>query len=585
MVLPRGTQLVHSMPHTRPPLSRCFVQPQITARSVQAIISALLALAMVVILCGCGGSGNSTPALVAPTVDIFWAQRSKSFSGPSSALSLTITVGDVPNLVSPATLTVNRNASTSAYSQTYAIPTTLRPGPVQVTALFYSAQNGQGTLVGTATSAAILTPQGALTNSDGTFLGGIQTVGTVANVAVDSGQSVNFGSSKQLSFTARDSSNNVLALSPGSATWMTSGGHTTSTNDGIATGLFVGTDTAQVTVDNIQSPVASIAVTLAATSNFLLVNQTVSALVYNQADGKLYGAVPSTAASNPNSVVSIDPMTGAIINIVQVGSNPSTLALSDDGSMLYVGLSGASSIQPISLPTMATQPAIDLGSDSGGPFSAACIAVVPGSARTIVVSLTYTTGNPSQTIEVIDNGVVRPNTLNTFAPGKNILTFKPSSSTVVVSSTFGGLVCSVDANGIQQTGSFPGLQSGVPISDVGGKIFTQYGQVFDDTSGALLGTLPTNSGSSWSWRATSSGNGQAYLLGSPYVQQMLYRVVSTSTYSQIGTAALPVTQISSLDAVAAIGASRLAIAMTDYQSQGVLVIVKDTSVGLTITSP
>ena len=65
-------------------------------------------------------------------------------------------------------------------------------------------------------------------------------------------------------------------------------------------------------------------------------------ILYNPYDRLLYASVNSAATQvTGNSIVTIDPTTGTIGQPVQVGSQPTYMALSDDGQALYTVLSGS----------------------------------------------------------------------------------------------------------------------------------------------------------------------------------------------------------------------------------------------------
>jgi sugar lactone lactonase YvrE len=73
-------------------------------------------------------------------------------------------------------------------------------------------------------------------------------------------------------------------------------------------------------------------------------------IAYNATDGLLYASVPTSAGSVAgNSVVGLDPATGNVIRQIWVGSNPDTLALSTDGTQLFVGLDGAGAVAQVDL--------------------------------------------------------------------------------------------------------------------------------------------------------------------------------------------------------------------------------------------
>src|SRR5262245_52460315 len=77
-------------------------------------------------------------------------------------------------------------------------------------------------------------------------------------------------------------------------------------------------------------------------------------IVYEPASGLLYASVPSTSG-HPlgNRIVAIDPAAATIVRSVVVGSEPRPLALSADGTVLWVGLDGARAIRRVELPALS----------------------------------------------------------------------------------------------------------------------------------------------------------------------------------------------------------------------------------------
>lgn len=76
-----------------------------------------------------------------------------------------------------------------------------------------------------------------------------------------------------------------------------------------------------------------------------------SALVSVPSTGMLYAAVPSSATSNPNTVIPINAATGAQGTPIPVGNNPKFLAASSDGSYLFVANATDETVQRINLTT------------------------------------------------------------------------------------------------------------------------------------------------------------------------------------------------------------------------------------------
>jgi 6-phosphogluconolactonase (cycloisomerase 2 family) len=105
-------------------------------------------------------------------------------------------------------------------------------------------------------------------------------------------------------------------------------------------------------------------------------------------DRLLYASVNSAATQvTGNSIVTIDPLTGAIGKAVTVGSQPSSIALSDDGQALYSTLTGSNQIalyRPLSH-SLAFSFAPPNPTYSTGANHPRGIAVMPGTENTIAI--------------------------------------------------------------------------------------------------------------------------------------------------------------------------------------------------------
>src|SRR5258707_1092811 len=86
------------------------------------------------VLCGCGGSGSSSPRTTPVKVDIHWAARSRALNGPSSALSATMVLKQAAAVGGDLTFTVNRNIDPAAYTGSYISSTTAKVGTWDMTA-------------------------------------------------------------------------------------------------------------------------------------------------------------------------------------------------------------------------------------------------------------------------------------------------------------------------------------------------------------------------------------------------------------------------------------------------------------------
>jgi uncharacterized repeat protein (TIGR01451 family) len=86
-----------------------------------------------------------------------------------------------------------------------------------------------------------------------------------------------------------------------------------------------------------------------ATHTIRRLNLETADLVYDPVSRRIHASVPSDSPAGGNSVIAIDPETGALEPPVFVGSEPGKLALSDDGQFLYVGLDGAAAVRRVDL--------------------------------------------------------------------------------------------------------------------------------------------------------------------------------------------------------------------------------------------
>jgi hypothetical protein len=111
-------------------------------------------------------------------------------------------------------------------------------------------------------------------------------------------------------------------------------------------------------------------------------------IIYEPTSGHIYASVPDDSGDYENSIVAIDIATGEIIESIAVGLNPGKLALSDDGSFLYVGLNGTGSIRRVNLLSHSADlelplPVTDRECDTN---YATDIAVITNQPQTIAVS-------------------------------------------------------------------------------------------------------------------------------------------------------------------------------------------------------
>jgi hypothetical protein len=136
---------------------------------------------------------------------------------------------------------------------------------------------------------------------------------------------------------------------------------------------------------------------------------TVNDLAFDPVSKRLYASVPSWVGPYGNSILPIDPAAGRAGKPVFVGSEPGVLALSDDGSTLWVSLAGALSIRRVALPALVPGLEFTVVSEYGNPFLVEDIEVQPGNPGVIAVSRYYQEGiSPRHAgVAVYEDGVLR----------------------------------------------------------------------------------------------------------------------------------------------------------------------------------
>ena len=216
-------------------------------------------------------------------------------------------------------------------------------------------------------------------------------------------------------------------------------------------------------------------------------------LVYNSKDGYLYASVPSSVTGNlGNSVVAIDPVSGNVVRQIPVGSNPNQIAISDDGTQLFVGLDGSASVRQVNLTTGQPGNQFYLGGGNGTyvpPFTAAALAVPPGKPNSVAVL------DISGVIRIFDSGVARAQTsfglLNSYFDSNfGNLSFGSSAAALYVNLLpLGGIYeLTVGATGITAATNIAGSAVNGGLQYDNSRLYLANGTVLG-ANGTLLGTF------------------------------------------------------------------------------------------------
>lgn len=239
-------------------------------------------------------------------------------------------------------------------------------------------------------------------------------------------------------------------------------------------------------------------------------------LAYDSGRNLLWASIPGTAAALGNSVVSIDPGTGNIVDTISAGSEPSTLALSADGSHLFAALGGAPAVASIDLSTKQSSVFSVLDPSNSLYWSAIGLSAISGQSNSLI-AVRSAPGGPHSSIVAYDAGVARKNMFNNGTGSGLYSQYAQTVSSADSANTFYAADTAlhygdgthdvwrlvVDSTGVRLdkqlnnlllgSGSAAGATTGYaqPVSLVydGGRLFTSAGQMFKPDTTRILGSI------------------------------------------------------------------------------------------------
>ncbi|MFN3167270.1 MAG: PEP-CTERM sorting domain-containing protein [Phycisphaeraceae bacterium] len=250
------------------------------------------------------------------------------------------------------------------------------------------------------------------------------------------------------------------------------------------------------------------------------------------------GNVVATAGSTVgpafgNRLIVMDPGSATIVDSVFVGSEPTRVAVSADGSLAYVGLDGAGAVRIVDLPSLTPGTQFTLP-ERFGPTRAEDIDVSPSDPTTVLVSAASSGVSPRHAgVFAYTNGVELPdNTPN--HTGSNRIAFASDGLLYGYNNEttgFGFYKHEVDANGVRRIESVGRLISGfgVDFTTGGTTGLSTTGIVLDLPSMTRKGTLATSGPS-----AINPANNRAFVLRNQEIH-----VYDLDTFIQIGTIDIP----------------------------------------------
>lgn len=215
-------------------------------------------------------------------------------------------------------------------------------------------------------------------------------------------------------------------------------------------------------------------------------------LVYDKFSDRFYASMPPTATANANSIIAMNPATGAITGSVALSGNPSVIGLSPEGQSLWVSLDGAGQVRRVDIPSLTASTTIALGNDIRGEE----IKVKPGQPGTIAVQKKVISAASGAGTVMFANGNQLPSQPPTYWPN-NSFAFNETGTFLYgynyENSEFGFHTMSVGADGLTLLTTTSGLinQYYARLDYASGRVYFTNGVVVDAEQRLKVGAFVT----------------------------------------------------------------------------------------------
>jgi hypothetical protein len=250
----------------------------------------------------------------------------------------------------------------------------------------------------------------------------------------------------------------------------------------------------------------------------------------------IYAAIGQSAIIGPNTVVSIDPLTGTKGTAVAVATDPRLLAASSDGAYLYVVAQQDQRLQRINLSTKKVDRTFAFPPSPNcpgcGPQSAMDLKSVPGDPQKVVLALT----------DVIalynDSGLVNyvPSSSIVFAPTFSSFDFAGSPAKIYslpFTSTFFNIF-SISDNGLQFTpvqNNAGNNTTGAQVVSDGNLLYTSAGEIWNPSTKSRTATFPVTTFNKTASLVVDSPSNHMYVIGNQLYQTSAAVVLSAYSRS------------------------------------------------------
>ena len=315
----------------------------------------------------------------------------------------------------------------------------------------------------------------------------------------------------------------------------------------------------------------------------------------------LYASIPSAAPINPDTVIPINPATGALGKPIPVGHNPSLLAASNDGKYLFVVANQDQTLQRINLATGAVDKTFPFPPNSTtccGPLSGTDLKVIPGTAQEVVLALDiplYGFGemalyNDIGLVNYIPTSSAATLSFSSFAYAGNPLTIYSLPFTSAQTPFFN--IVNIGAKGLQY--SIPGCcyggnsTTGAQVVTDGSLLYTSAGEVWNPATTTQVGSFPVTIYNRAGYEVMDKSSGHIFVIGDQNYGQDSSSLV-LSAYSQtslnlLGALAFPQLSLPTVGSLVRWGSNGFAFLVPDPVSGAQAVYLLTSSLAAPVTS-
>ena len=113
----------------------------------------------------------------------------------------------------------------------------------------------------------------------------------------------------------------------------------------------------------------------------IVISQPSNDIAYSAYSGLIYATVPSSANQNANTLLAINPLTGSLGTATPIGTGPTTVFASSDGTNLWTVVNDTTGVQRFNVPTQTADQFFSVGS----PSHIGEIASIPGAPDEVIV--------------------------------------------------------------------------------------------------------------------------------------------------------------------------------------------------------